>query len=151
MAAGDAPPLPPPNTDKIISFSTPNKDFWTRHILLRCDSSGDLYPVTKPSPLPTVFVITSSSTWHQRLGHLGDDVLRTLSTRVNMVRSMWLFKHKFHANGTLSRYKAQLVANGSSQQQGIDALFIAKGPGFVLGKGSWDRGEMCGMVREAGK
>nr|GEZ40216.1 ribonuclease H-like domain-containing protein [Tanacetum cinerariifolium] len=39
---------------------------------------------------------------------------------VNMVRSMWLFKHKFHANGTLSRYKALLVANGSSQQQGID-------------------------------
>nr|GFB28284.1 ribonuclease H-like domain-containing protein [Tanacetum cinerariifolium] len=37
-----------------------------------------------------------------------------------MVRSMWLFKHKFHANGTLSRYKAWLVANGSSQQQGID-------------------------------
>nr|GFB85572.1 ribonuclease H-like domain-containing protein [Tanacetum cinerariifolium] len=33
---------------------------------------------------------------------------------------MWLFKHKFHANGTLSRYKARLVANGSSQQQGID-------------------------------
>nr|GEX96223.1 ribonuclease H-like domain-containing protein [Tanacetum cinerariifolium] len=39
---------------------------------------------------------------------------------VNMVRSMWLFKHKFHANGTLSRYKARLVANGSSQQQVID-------------------------------
>nr|GEX51976.1 copia protein [Tanacetum cinerariifolium] len=33
---------------------------------------------------------------------------------------MWLFKHKFHANGTLSCYKARLVANGSSQQQGID-------------------------------
>ncbi|GJY05154.1 ribonuclease H-like domain-containing protein [Tanacetum coccineum] len=39
---------------------------------------------------------------------------------VNMVRSMWLFKHKFHANGTLSRYKACLVANGSSQQLGVD-------------------------------
>ncbi|GKE77233.1 ribonuclease H-like domain-containing protein, partial [Tanacetum coccineum] len=37
-----------------------------------------------------------------------------------MVRSMWLFKHKFHANGTLSRYKARLVANGSSQQHGIN-------------------------------
>ncbi|GJZ57761.1 ribonuclease H-like domain-containing protein, partial [Tanacetum coccineum] len=37
---------------------------------------------------------------------------------VNMVRSMWLFKHKFHANGTLSRYKARLVANSSSQQLG---------------------------------
>ncbi|GKE44464.1 ribonuclease H-like domain-containing protein, partial [Tanacetum coccineum] len=27
-----------------------------------------------------------------------------------------IFKHKFHADGTLSRYKARLVANGSSQQ-----------------------------------
>ncbi|GKA36610.1 ribonuclease H-like domain-containing protein [Tanacetum coccineum] len=33
---------------------------------------------------------------------------------------MWLFKHKFHADGTLSRYKAHLVANGSSQQLGVD-------------------------------
>nr|GFA36717.1 hypothetical protein [Tanacetum cinerariifolium] len=39
---------------------------------------------------------------------------------VNMVRSMWLFKHKFHADGTLSRYKARLVANVSSQQLGVD-------------------------------
>ncbi|GKB87554.1 ribonuclease H-like domain-containing protein [Tanacetum coccineum] len=39
---------------------------------------------------------------------------------VNMVRSMWLFKHKFHAHGTLSCYKARLVANGSSQQLGVD-------------------------------
>nr|GFA04080.1 ribonuclease H-like domain-containing protein [Tanacetum cinerariifolium] len=33
---------------------------------------------------------------------------------------MWVFKHKFHADGTLSPYKARLVANGSSQQLGID-------------------------------
>ncbi|GJV00624.1 ribonuclease H-like domain-containing protein [Tanacetum coccineum] len=37
-----------------------------------------------------------------------------------MVRSMWLFKHKFHLDDTLSRYKACLVANGSSQQLGVD-------------------------------
>ncbi|GKB86729.1 ribonuclease H-like domain-containing protein, partial [Tanacetum coccineum] len=37
-----------------------------------------------------------------------------------MVCSMRLFKHKFHADGTLSRYKACLVANGSSQQLGVD-------------------------------
>ncbi|GJV77247.1 ribonuclease H-like domain-containing protein [Tanacetum coccineum] len=37
-----------------------------------------------------------------------------------MVRSMWLFKYKFYAGGTLSRYKACLVANGSSQQLGVD-------------------------------
>ncbi|GKF26828.1 ribonuclease H-like domain-containing protein, partial [Tanacetum coccineum] len=39
---------------------------------------------------------------------------------VNLVRSMWLFKHKFRADGTLSRYKARLAANGSSQQLGVD-------------------------------
>ncbi|GKA14246.1 ribonuclease H-like domain-containing protein [Tanacetum coccineum] len=38
----------------------------------------------------------------------------------NIMRCLWLFRHKFHANGSLSRYKARLVANGSSQQLGID-------------------------------
>ncbi|GJT34845.1 ribonuclease H-like domain-containing protein, partial [Tanacetum coccineum] len=38
----------------------------------------------------------------------------------NIVRCLWLFRHKFHVNGSLSRYKARLVANGSSQQLGID-------------------------------
>ncbi|GJY76596.1 ribonuclease H-like domain-containing protein [Tanacetum coccineum] len=37
-----------------------------------------------------------------------------------MVHSMWLFKHKFHVDWTLSRYKARLVANGSSQQLGVN-------------------------------
>ncbi|GKC50017.1 ribonuclease H-like domain-containing protein [Tanacetum coccineum] len=76
-------------------------DYLTRHILLRCDSSSDLYPVTKPSTSPIAFLSTSASTWHQRLGHPGD-------------------QHKFHADGTLSRYKARLVANGSNQQHGVD-------------------------------
>nr|GEX26084.1 hypothetical protein [Tanacetum cinerariifolium] len=39
---------------------------------------------------------------------------------VNMVRSMWLFKHKFYVDKTLSRYKARLVTNGSSQQLSVD-------------------------------
>nr|GEV09944.1 ribonuclease H-like domain-containing protein [Tanacetum cinerariifolium] len=144
------------------------KDFLTRHILLQRDSSGDLYPVTKPSTLPAAFVSTSSTTWHQRLSHPGDKVLRSISSRqfiscnkaksthvchacqldpnwcnamydkynalvkndtwilvprptdANLVRSIWLFKHKFHADGTLSRYTARLVANGSSQRLGVD-------------------------------
>ncbi|GKB42339.1 ribonuclease H-like domain-containing protein [Tanacetum coccineum] len=183
-------------TIEFDAFGFSVKDFLTRHILLLCDSSGDLYPVTKPSTIPTAFLSISSSTWHQRLGHPGDEVLRSLVSRrfiscnkeksshichacqlvkhvklpfhssdsivehcfdiihsdlwtspiwrnamydeynalvkngtwllvprpagVNMVRSMWLFKHKFHADGTLSCYKACLVANGSSQQLGVD-------------------------------
>ncbi|GKD60093.1 ribonuclease H-like domain-containing protein [Tanacetum coccineum] len=38
---------------------------------------------------------------------------------VNVVRSMWLFRHKFNEDGSLSMYKTWLVANGQSQQQGI--------------------------------
>ncbi|GJY55513.1 ribonuclease H-like domain-containing protein [Tanacetum coccineum] len=51
------------------------KDFQTRRVLLRCDSSGDLYPVTESSSIPHVF-LTSQYTWHQRLGHPGSEVLR---------------------------------------------------------------------------
>ncbi|GJV20274.1 ribonuclease H-like domain-containing protein [Tanacetum coccineum] len=39
---------------------------------------------------------------------------------VNLVRSTWLFKHKFYVDGNLSCYKARLVANGSSQQLGVN-------------------------------
>nr|GEY12079.1 ribonuclease H-like domain-containing protein [Tanacetum cinerariifolium] len=192
-------------------------DFLNRHILFRCDSSGDLYPVTQPSLTPHALLSVSPSTWNQCLGHLNDDVLRSLMSRqlisynkeksshlchacqlgkhshsvalsdpnwrdaiydeynaliknstwvlvpkppnvnvspsvalsdpnwrdaiydeynaliknstwvlvpkppnVNVVRSMWLFRHKHHADGSLSRYKAHLVANGRSQQFGVD-------------------------------
>nr|GEW50724.1 ribonuclease H-like domain-containing protein [Tanacetum cinerariifolium] len=53
------------------------KDFITRRVRLRCDSTGDLYPVTKPSTIPHAF-LTSQYTWHQRLGLLGSEVLRRL-------------------------------------------------------------------------
>ncbi|GJR90221.1 ribonuclease H-like domain-containing protein [Tanacetum coccineum] len=59
-------------TIEFDAFGFSVKDYLTRHILLRCDSSGDLYPVTKPSTLPIAFLSTSASTWHQRLGHPGD-------------------------------------------------------------------------------
>ncbi|GJY07560.1 ribonuclease H-like domain-containing protein [Tanacetum coccineum] len=36
------------------------------------------------------------------------------------LHNVLLFKHKFHVDGTLSRYKARLVANGSSQQLGVN-------------------------------
>ncbi|GJW06896.1 ribonuclease H-like domain-containing protein [Tanacetum coccineum] len=38
----------------------------------------------------------------------------------NVVRCMWLFRNKFLADGTLSRYKAWLVANDSTQLEGVD-------------------------------
>ncbi|GJX88282.1 ribonuclease H-like domain-containing protein, partial [Tanacetum coccineum] len=38
----------------------------------------------------------------------------------NIVHCMWLFRHKYLADGTLSRYKARLVANGSTKLSGVD-------------------------------
>ncbi|GJW39714.1 ribonuclease H-like domain-containing protein [Tanacetum coccineum] len=46
-------------------------------VLLRCDSTGDLYPVTSPSPIPDAFLV-SQHTWHERLGYPGGKVLRRL-------------------------------------------------------------------------
>ncbi|GJV28186.1 DNA helicase [Tanacetum coccineum] len=63
----------------------------------------DLYPVTAPSPILHAFLV-SQHTWHQRLGHPGSEVIRRL----------------YLANGTLSHYKACLVANGSTQLEGVD-------------------------------
>ncbi|GJW65428.1 ribonuclease H-like domain-containing protein [Tanacetum coccineum] len=59
-----------------------NTDYQTQNILLRCDSTGDLYPVTQQPSLqnPVVFLSFSSTTWHRRIGNPGDDVLRRLES-----------------------------------------------------------------------
>ncbi|GKD08332.1 ribonuclease H-like domain-containing protein [Tanacetum coccineum] len=59
------------------------KDYKTGQLLFRCDSTGDLYPVTQqPSPQTSVVLLSfSSTTLHRRLGHPGDDVLRCLESK----------------------------------------------------------------------
>lgn len=42
------------------------------------------------------------------------------SDNVNIVRSMWIHRHKFDADSILRRHKSRLVANGKSQQPEID-------------------------------
>ncbi|GKC30623.1 ribonuclease H-like domain-containing protein [Tanacetum coccineum] len=67
-------------TIEFDEFGFSVKDYLTRQTLLRCDSTGDLYPVTKPTTSPKAF-ITSQQTWHQRLGHPGNDMLRSLISK----------------------------------------------------------------------
>ncbi|XP_071718192.1 uncharacterized protein [Rutidosis leptorrhynchoides] len=55
------------------------KNYLTSHLLLRCDSTGDFYPFTSQPASPTHHaLLTSSSIWHQRLGHRSIDVFRHL-------------------------------------------------------------------------
>ncbi|KAI3768082.1 hypothetical protein L2E82_18514 [Cichorium intybus] len=76
------------NLISVRSFSRQNKcsiefdefgftvnDYRSKQPLIRCDSDGPLYDVT---PSPQVFVASSVSLWHQRLGHPGDQVLKSL-------------------------------------------------------------------------
>ncbi|GKA45021.1 ribonuclease H-like domain-containing protein, partial [Tanacetum coccineum] len=64
-------------TIEFDAFGFSIKDFLTRQVLLRCDSTRDLYPVTALSPIPHVFLV-SQHMWHQRLGHPGREVLHHL-------------------------------------------------------------------------
>ncbi|GKC07810.1 ribonuclease H-like domain-containing protein [Tanacetum coccineum] len=82
---------------------------------------------TTTSPIPCSHLHTlRNPNWHKAMV---DEYNALISNRtwalvprlanVNIVRSMWFFKPKFNADGLLSRYKARLVMNGRSQQQGI--------------------------------
>ncbi|GJU27522.1 ribonuclease H-like domain-containing protein [Tanacetum coccineum] len=64
-------------TIEFDAFGFSVKDFLTRRVLLRCDSTRDLYPVTAPSSIPHAFFV-SQHTWHQRFGHPGGEMLRRL-------------------------------------------------------------------------
>jgi hypothetical protein len=40
--------------------------------------------------------------------------------QANVVTRKWIFKHKFHADGSLDRYKARWVLRGFTQRPGVD-------------------------------
>jgi hypothetical protein len=58
------------------------KDLLTKMVLLRCDSTGDLYPLCKNSHSTTgnnIFVVQlTGDLWHARLGHPGDSQLHQI-------------------------------------------------------------------------
>ncbi|GKA26224.1 ribonuclease H-like domain-containing protein [Tanacetum coccineum] len=144
-------------TIEFDAFGFSVKDFLMRRVLLRFDSTGDLYPVTSPSPIPHAFLV-SQHTWHQRIGYPGGEVLHRLassniiscnkekplvlchacqlckhvklpfvssdtviSSCFDIIHSdVWTSPIPSLSDGTLSRYKARLVANGSTQLEGVD-------------------------------
>ena len=64
-------------TDNLVSvefdpFGLSVKDLRTKNEIVRCNSSGDLYPFWWPSSAAHALSTTTSSStlWHRRLGHL---------------------------------------------------------------------------------
>jgi hypothetical protein len=55
------------------------KDIRSQREIVRCDSSGPLYPLQFPESAFALLAATSSSLWHQRLGHPGHEVLFQLA------------------------------------------------------------------------
>jgi hypothetical protein len=57
------------------------KDFRTKNTIIRCNSSGPLYPLLSSVFPPLALAADTSSTlWHRRLGHIGHDALSRLVT-----------------------------------------------------------------------
>jgi hypothetical protein len=72
-------------------------------------------PVWKQAMIDEFRAIMDNNTW--------DLVPR--EPHMNVIRCMWLFKHKLNADGSLDRYKARLLCDGHSQRIGIDCdLFM---------------------------
>jgi hypothetical protein len=63
------------------------KDLKTRIPLLRCNSSGDLYPLSFRSSStitpPSTFAALTQDLWHSRLGHPGSSILRILHNNLS--------------------------------------------------------------------
>ncbi|GJY92462.1 ribonuclease H-like domain-containing protein [Tanacetum coccineum] len=98
------------------------KDFLTRHILLRCDSSGDLYPVTKPSPIPSALLSISPTTWHQRLRHPGAEVLRSLISRNYISCNKEKSSHICHACQLGKHVKLPFVSSDTRVSSSFDII-----------------------------
>ncbi|GJT93943.1 ribonuclease H-like domain-containing protein [Tanacetum coccineum] len=84
--------------------------------------------VSLVSPLPKSYRDTfNDSNWQNAMCYEYHALIKNNTwtlvprpTDTHIVHCMWLFHHKYHADGTLSRYKARLVANGSTQLEGVD-------------------------------
>ncbi|XP_019100085.1 PREDICTED: uncharacterized protein LOC104779870 isoform X1 [Camelina sativa] len=105
------------------------------HPMQTRDKSGITKPVHRlclhtstVSPLPLNHIQAARDpNWNPAMGEeystlikMGTWCLVPRPKNTNIIRSMWLYKHKFDSNGRLSRYKARLVANGNSQLPGVD-------------------------------
>ncbi|MFS7933955.1 putative RNA-directed DNA polymerase [Helianthus anomalus] len=81
------------------------------------------------SPLPKSHQTASDPNWKQTMVDEYSALMENNTwelvprpTNAHVIRCMWLYRHKFHANGTLQRYKARLVVSGKSHMLALIAM-----------------------------
>jgi len=83
---------------------------------------------SSPSPIPTNYrSALADANWRAAMMDeyqaLVDNNTWQLVPRppgANIVTGKWIFRHKFHADGSLARHKARWVVRGFSQREGVD-------------------------------
>jgi len=103
-------------------FGCSVKDLPSRREIVRCDSSGPLYPLQFPESASALLATTNPSLWHQRLGHPGHEVLSKLaqsspipcnnSASQTLCHACQLGRHTrlpFHASSSRTTHNFQLI------------------------------------------
>ena len=81
-----------------------------------------------PSPLPkNPKLALSDPNWKSAMQDEYDALIKNKTwvlvprpSNVNIIRSMWIFRHKMKSDGSFERHKARLVGDGRSQKAGVD-------------------------------
>jgi hypothetical protein len=95
------------------------KDLQTRNMIVRCNSSGALYPLLLP-PAQSLIAKAASPLWHRRLGHPGHEALSKLASSVSthledcldLCHACQLGRHvclPFHASASHASNKFDLI------------------------------------------
>ncbi|WVZ93596.1 hypothetical protein U9M48_039564 [Paspalum notatum var. saurae] len=87
-----------------------------------------LFHAAPLSPVPSSYrTALADSNWRAAMEEEHAALLRNSTWELvprpqhaNVVSGKWIFKHKFHADGSLERYKARWVLHGFTQRPGID-------------------------------
>ncbi|GJY18427.1 ribonuclease H-like domain-containing protein, partial [Tanacetum coccineum] len=156
VSVGDGHSIPITNSDHSI-LPTPHRPLYLNNVLitpnihssltgwmLRCDSTGDLYPVTKPSTVPNAF-FTSQYTSHQRLRHPGSEVLRRVlsSISISFIEDSRDPSHEIYTTlGVNTRMKdfiakvqelsENFYPNGDNEPLGLLAMVSPTTPGSAI-------------------
>ncbi|XP_074287645.1 uncharacterized protein LOC141612793 [Silene latifolia] len=124
------PPLPPPRRDPPSTILPPATKAVTRgdHGIRKPKNHFDLHTNVSISPIPKSPVTAlNDANWKMAM----DDEFNALISNktwelvprppnVNVIRPMWIFRHKYRSDGSFERHKARLVGDGKTQRVDID-------------------------------